>query len=313
MLGGGEARADRQPATEPLGQRHRVRPRVRLLPGPQRAGPPHAALDLVEHEQCTALVACSARRAEHLVGHRVDAGLSLDGLDQNRGGALSDCSEQGVGVLAGDGHKPWHERREWLLFRLLRGGGERPHRAAVEGAAEHHELPAPAPLARQLDRALDRLGAGVREEHLSAQRPLREPSRKTHCRLRVEEVAHLHQAPRLLAHRVHQRRVAVPDLDNRHAREEIEVFAPLRVPQPRALATDELDWRARVRRHHELALERLQLRERHGKILVPMPASVKSSSRREWDSRPSMMCAAVTPLRTACAHAASFGRIPPVT
>src|SRR5437763_840908 len=69
----------------------------------------------------------------------------------------------------------------------------------------------------------------------------------------------------------------------------------------------------RVRRHHVVALERLELGQRHGKILVPIPASVNSSSSSECGSRPSMMCAAVTPPSTACAQAASLGRIPPVT
>jgi hypothetical protein len=42
-----------------------------------------------------------------------------------------------------------------------------------------------------------------------------------------------------------------------------------------------------------------------------MPASVNSSSSSECGSRPSMMCALLTPAWMASTHAWSFGRIPP--
>jgi hypothetical protein len=68
----------------------------------------------------------------------------------------------------------------------------------VEAALEHDD-PSPAVvLARELDRALDRLGAGVREEGLAAQRELRQPLGQAHRRLGVEEVAHVREPLGLL-------------------------------------------------------------------------------------------------------------------
>jgi hypothetical protein len=125
----------------------------------------------------------------------------------------------------------------------------------VEAALEHHELSAGPVAARHLERALDRLGPGVAEEHLAAERGRRKTLSQPHPGLGVEEVAHVHEAPRLLAHRANDRRVAVPELGHRDARQEVEVFVALGVPQPGALAPNELDRVAHVRAHHRRALE----------------------------------------------------------
>src|SRR5262245_13711157 len=95
--------------------------------------------------------------------------------------------------------------------------------------------------------------------------------------------------------------------------EEVEVLAPVGVPQPRAVAPHELDRRPRVGVHRVAALETLKLVEAHGVTIVPMPASVKSSRRRECGRRPSTICAEPTPERTASTQAPSLGRIPPET
>ena len=124
----------------------------------------------------------------------------------------------------------------------------------------HHELAAGAALARELERALDRLGAGVAQEHPAAEREVGQPLRQPHARLRVEEIPHVHQPAGLLAHRVDHRRVAVAELRDRDAREEVEVLVALVVPQARALAPHELDGIPGVGGHERVALERLKLR-----------------------------------------------------
>jgi hypothetical protein len=85
---------------------------------------------------------------------------------------------------------------------------------------------------------------------------LREPG----AGLRVVEVPDVHQAPRLLAYRLDERRVAVPELHDGDSGQEVEVLVPLVVPEPRALAAHELDRVAGVGRHHRVALECLELR-----------------------------------------------------
>src|SRR4051794_14439579 len=103
----------------------------------------------------------------------------------------------------------------------------------------------------------------------------------------------------------------MPELHHRDPCEEVEVLVALGIPQPRALAAHELDGQPGVGAHHEVALERLEVGERHGTTFVPMPSSVNSSSSTECGSRPSTMCAAPTPFSTACRQDASFGRMPP--
>ena len=69
------------------------------------------------------------------------------------------CTSGSGGPSRGHRAKARHERREGRLLGLLGGGRERPHRAAVEGALQHHEVAAGLVTAGELERALHRLGA----------------------------------------------------------------------------------------------------------------------------------------------------------
>src|SRR6185437_2707140 len=102
-------------------------------------------------------------------------------------------------------------------------------------------------------------------------------------------------------------RVTVAEVRHRDAAEEVEVLVALLVPQPRTLAAHELDRLARVGGDHARALELLQVGQAHvvASIIVPMPSSVNSSSSSEWGTRPSRMCAALTPASIASTQAAS--------
>ena len=86
----GDEGADRQAAAERLGGSDGVGYDAGLLVGPERAGAAHAALDLVEDECGAVLVAGFARGAQQLFGEDVHAGLALDRLKQDGGGALID-------------------------------------------------------------------------------------------------------------------------------------------------------------------------------------------------------------------------------
>ena len=102
-LGARHAGADRQPAAERLGRGHHVGPHRQLLVGPERAGPAHPGLDLVEDQQRPGRVAGLARRDDHLVGDHVDAGLPLDRLEHHRRRLLADRSPERIDVVARDG------------------------------------------------------------------------------------------------------------------------------------------------------------------------------------------------------------------
>src|SRR6476619_6326800 len=180
-------------------------------------------------------------------------------------------------------------------------------------------------LAGQLDRALVRLCPGVGEEDAAADARLAEPLRQSHHRLGVEEVRRMHQAAGLLANGLDHLRMAVPDRADRDPGDEVEVLLVVGVPKPGPLAAHELDGRPPVGLHHVAMLERLQLFEAHrtskrvcrtrhqGVTIVPMPASVNSSSSKECGLRPSMMWAYWVPTPIASMQACSFGRIPPAT
>ena len=117
----------------------------------------------------------------------------------------------------------------------------------MEAVAQHHDVAAAAAPARELDRALVGLGARVGEEHLAAQRALRQPLRPAASRARCRRGCQTCiSRPGLLADRLDQRRVAVADLHHRDAGQEVEVLVALGVPEPRALAAHELDGLARV-------------------------------------------------------------------
>ena len=172
----------------------------------------------------------------------------------------------------------------------------------------------PAPvgvLAGDLDRALVGLGAGVGEEDPAAEARLGEALGEAHHRLGVEEVGDVHQAAGLLAHGLDHGGVAVADRADRDPGEEVEVLLALGVPEQGALAADELDRRAPVGPHQVALLEGLEVGEVHGVTIVPMPASVKSSSSSECGLRPSMMWADWAPPRIASTQAPSLGRMPP--
>src|SRR5215211_4349553 len=188
----------------------------------------------------------------------------------------------------------------------------------MKGAVEHDDLrlvdpPPVRALARELDGTLVGLEARVAQKDLPAQARLRQPLGQPHPRLRVVEVGDAAEAPGLPGDRLDDPRVAMARVVDRQPGEEVQVLAPLGVPQPDAFAAHELHWRARVRRHRVALLEGDELRDVHHVTIVPIPASVKSSSRSEWGVDPSMMCAEETPPRIASMQAASFGRIPPLT
>jgi hypothetical protein len=69
----------------------------------------------------------------------------------------------------------------------------------------------------------------------------------------------MRELPGLPGHGLHPLRMSVPDLRDRDPAEEVEVLVSLGIPQSATIATHELDRVPRVRAHHVLALERLEL------------------------------------------------------
>ena len=93
---GGETRAQRKAAADPLGDRHDVGSDADLLMIEHRAGPAITALHLVQHQQQPVLVARGAQPPQERVGADRHAALTLDRLDQEPGGMLVDQRQRGV-------------------------------------------------------------------------------------------------------------------------------------------------------------------------------------------------------------------------
>jgi hypothetical protein len=105
----------------------------------------------------------------------VDPAFTLDRLDEDRRGAVTDRILERGGIVPRHHHEARHERLERLLLLALRRGRQRAERASVEGVLEHDDLALRPVAAGELDRALVGLGAGVAEEHLAADRKRRQP------------------------------------------------------------------------------------------------------------------------------------------
>ena len=140
----------------------KVRP-VRARPG----------LDLVGDHQHVAFGAQRAHPRQVVVRRNDDARLALDGLEQHGDGVLVDRGGHRVGVT--EGHRPESRcvRTEAAARGVVVGEADDRRGAAVEVVMRHDDvglaggdaLDVGAPLAGDLDAALDGFGAAVHRQH----------------------------------------------------------------------------------------------------------------------------------------------------
>lgn len=165
-----------RPAAQPLRAGDHIRLDAVVLIAIQLARAPHAGLHLVHHEQDIALLAERRQRLDKSLVQRADAAFALDQLDHHRAGVLVNLCLDALQVGIGVG-KALGKGGEVLMEPRLPGRGQRRHRAAMERIVQGHNPVAALPmrldavLARQLDRALVGLRAGVCKED-----PWRSPS-----------------------------------------------------------------------------------------------------------------------------------------
>ncbi len=144
-----------------------------------------------------------------------------------------------------------HRRREAGLLRVLAGGqGQRSHRAAVE-AAEEGDDPLPArDVARELQRALDRFGAGLAEEAhagLAERHDRGQPLRERRHFLVPVVARDVQELRSRILHRLDDTRVRMPGRADRDAGREIEEAVAVHVPGLGAAGV----------RHHERVVARI--------------------------------------------------------
>ena len=224
------------------------------------------------------------------IGSRITAQMSSPPSSRTRASSAA-TSLYGMCVKpAGLGPKP---RR---VLRLAAGGhGEQ--RAAVERVQrrDHADLLRAVAVvrvaARELQRRLVRLGAGVAEEHALGERRVDEPLREPQRRLVGEPVRHVPELPRLLVERVHHRRMAVAERGDGDAAREVDVHPAVLVPDARAFAAHGDERRRRVARHHHLVEHRARDGQRRRALRrAPRPRAATSRRRRPWRTRRAGRC-----------------------
>ena len=100
---------------------------------------------------------------------------------------------------------------------------------------------------RELEAGFHRLGAAVAEKGARQPRQLRQPLRELPLQRVVEQVRGVDQRLRLIGDRPRQPRMRVAERRDADPRQQIEVFAPVGVVQPDALAAHERDRQTLVR------------------------------------------------------------------
>ncbi|MDT4815155.1 hypothetical protein FQZ97_481770 [compost metagenome] len=268
-LGGGQHRADGEAATQALGAGEDVRGHAVVLVGEQVAATAHAALHLVEHQQCVVLVAQLAGTFQVGLVRRQHAALALHGLQDHGAGLVGDGRLQGLQVVERHMGDALHLRPEAIgIFRLAADGhGEQG--AAVEAVGRRDDLVLVRAVdvvgitAGQFERRLVGLGAGVGEEHALGEGGFHQLLGQAQGRFVGEHVGDVPDLARLLGQRPHQRRVRVAQGVHGDAAGEVDQLSTALVPDSRTFATHRNEGGGRVVGHHVLveigALHRLVL------------------------------------------------------
>ena len=200
------------------------------------------------------LVAQPPQRAQEFRRHHPHAALAHDRLDQDRGGLRPDGALGRFEIAERHLVEAFDHRPEAFEIFLLAAGGERRQRAAVEGALEGDDAVAlrlaahRLVLARHLDRAFHRLGAGIGEEHHVGEARRAQPLGQPLGLGDAVEVGDVPELLGLLGERLDQVRMGVAERVDRDAGGEIEIALAVGRDQPRALAALEREIDARVDR-----------------------------------------------------------------
>ena len=185
------------------------------------AGTAKTGLDFVGDEQYPGLVTDRARGSEVAVGRHDHPGLTLDRLDEERDRIRAHRGAQRVGIPVRDRHKARAERAKPGPRERIVGEADNRRRPAVEVAGAHDDLRTVrsnplalvAPLARELDRGLDRLRPRVHRQHAVASAELRQFGAEASELIVVKGAARQRQPSQLLASGPQEPRVAVAEIE----------------------------------------------------------------------------------------------------
>ena len=189
--------------------------------------------------------------------HDAHAALALDRLDQDGGGLRPDRALDRLEVAERHLVEAVHDRAEAVEMFLLSAGRERRQRAAVERALEGDDAVALGLavrrliLARHLDDAFHRLGAGIGEEHVVGEARGAQPLGQPLAFRDAIEVGDVPELLRLLGERLDQMRMRVAERIDRDAGGEIEIAVAVGRDQPDALAPLEGEVDTRIGRQQD--------------------------------------------------------------
>ncbi len=225
---GGKAGAEREAAADALGRGDDIGDHAVLFIGEEGAAAAIAALDLVEGEDQVVLVAQRAQALHEFLRRDANAALALNRLDQEACGIRPDRRLGRFQIVELHVLEARQQRQEALVHLLLAGRADRRQGPAVEGLVEGDDLEpvGVAPIlvigARRLDRAFDRLGPRVGEEHRVGEGEVDQPLRQVLPLGTAVEVRAMHQRLGLALDRADQPGVRMAERIDRDAAGEIE-------------------------------------------------------------------------------------------
>jgi hypothetical protein len=218
-----QRRRQRQPAAERLADADDVRD---LLARPQLAGPPEAGVDRVDDEQGARLVAPPAQRRQKRRRWHPRTRATLDRLDDHTSRLRRQRPR--IGTEGTPLNRPREPSRKRRAETLEAGRRECEQPRAVVGAVERDDHRAPGSEQRRAERDLD----GVLACDAELRRP-RQPPPQPCGRLGIREIAE-RVRHRRGGDRLHHARVSVPERGDAEAAGEVEVLAPVLVPDAAA-------------------------------------------------------------------------------
>src|ERR1700722_1363326 len=243
----GQERAQRQPRRDGLRDRDDVRRDAETLERKNRSRAPQATLNLVKDQRGAVAVGQRAAFLQELDRALINSAFAENRLQHNRAGFVADGGAQTFEVILLYKSHFFEQRLEPLAMLVLPGERQRSERAPVIGAIERHQAAlcrsagAMPRQPRQLDRAFDRLSSAVGEKCAVESGELTQLLGQRSLIFVVIQIRNMHQLGRLLANRLHDARMRVPQRIHSQPGDEIQVALALQVKQKHALAPAERD------------------------------------------------------------------------
>src|SRR5208282_351991 len=242
-----QERPQRQPRRNWLRNRDNIRSHAKTLKLKHRPRAPQAALNLVENQRH--FVTISQRAALTQKFHRalIDSALAENRLQHNRAGIVVHRRAQPLKIVLRHKRHVLQQRLKSLAMLGLPRQRKRAKRSPVVRTLQRHQprlrLAARAMPCqpRQLDRALDRLRPAVLKKSAVQSRKLAQLLRQRTLIFVIVEIRNMHQLRRLLANRLHNPRMRMPQRIHSQPRNKVEIARSFSVIKKHALAPAEHD------------------------------------------------------------------------